>query len=422
MDRMDPLDAAMVTAEALTPMHVAAVLILSPPDDAGPGYVDDLHRQALAATDPIDPRFRRYPHRGVDTGGVWVWRDARQPRHRPTCKRTTLPPGAGRDELWRLISELHAERLDRSRPMWMAYLIDGLDAGRFALYVKVHHAAMDGVAGFQVIADALSSDPTRRCMPPIYAARTTKRPRGPAGRPAVTQSVHRAAVAAGRGRVERRAGRESRHRRGLQPGRQHDQRHHRRALGAPYTRFNGRPATSVPSRPPACSKTRIRAVQDKAAVTGNDVVVAVIAGALRCWLLDHGELPEQSLVAICPITVRGHEHGGDDEHGNKFGVWLCPLGTDLEDRAERLDLIHRSMSKESIRWPAAGRRHRSCCSRRPHPDDWCCRWCRLRRRCAPDTTFRSRMFRARGPKCIGTAPMSRRSIRWRWSTTAWTQP
>jgi hypothetical protein len=80
-------------------------------------------------------------------------------------------------------------------------------------------------------------------------------------------------------------------------------------------------------------------------VTGNDVVLAVIAGVLRSWLLDRGELPEQSLVTLCPITVRGHEHGPDNGHGNQFGLWLCPLGTDLEHPAERLDLIHRSMSE-----------------------------------------------------------------------------
>ena len=66
---------------------------------------------------------------------------------------------------------------------------------------------------------------------------------------------------------------------------------------------------------------------------------------MRGWLLDHGELPEQSLVATCPITVRGREHGPDDGHGNMFGAWLCPLDTDLEDPAERLDLIHRSMAE-----------------------------------------------------------------------------
>ena len=118
MDPLDPFDAAMMTAEPLShPQHVAAVLILSPPEDAGPGYVDELHRQALAATQPVDPRLRRHPHRGVDTGGIWVWRDVDTLDISQHCQRTRLPPDAGRDEFWRLIGELHAERLDPSRPM-----------------------------------------------------------------------------------------------------------------------------------------------------------------------------------------------------------------------------------------------------------------------------------------------------------------
>ena len=56
-------------------------------------------------------------------------------------------------------------------------------------------------------------------------------------------------------------------------------------------------------------------------------------------------MPKQSLVAICPITVRGRDHAPADRHGNRFGAWLCSLGTDLDDPAQRLDLIHRSMSE-----------------------------------------------------------------------------
>ena len=54
--------------------------------------------------------------------------------------------------------------------MWMSYLIDGLDDGRFAFYIKLHHSVIDGVAGFQMVADALSPDPQQRSMPPFYAA------------------------------------------------------------------------------------------------------------------------------------------------------------------------------------------------------------------------------------------------------------
>ena len=91
-------------------------------------------------------------------------------------------------------------------------------------------------------------------------------------------------------------------------------------VAAPYSPFNSRIGDERTVRASTWSKSRIRAVQDKAAVTGNDVVLAVIAGVLRSWLLDRGELPEQSLVTLCPITVRGHEHGPDNGHGNQFGL------------------------------------------------------------------------------------------------------
>jgi WS/DGAT/MGAT family acyltransferase len=347
MDKLDPLAAAMITVESLShPQHTAAVLILSPPDDAGPGYVDELYRETLAATDPIDPRLRRYPHRGLDTGGIWVWRDADNLDISHHVTRRTLPPGAGRDEFWRLISELYPERLDPSRPMWMCYLIDGLDDGRVAFYVKVHHSVMDGVAGFQLITDALSSDPTRRSMPPLYAAQhdePTARATSAHGRLPNPFTMLRSLVGAATSSaalVEKVVTGEVSN---LVAGMTTDTT--LPPVGAPYTRFNGRLGHERTVAAASLSKNRFRAVQEAVAVTGNDVVVAVIAGVLRGWLLDHGELPERSLVALCPITVRGHLHGPDDGHGNKFGLWPCPLGTDLEDPAERLDLIHRSMSE-----------------------------------------------------------------------------
>jgi diacylglycerol O-acyltransferase / wax synthase len=116
-------------------------------------------------------------------------------------------------------------------------------------------------------------------------------------------------------------------------------------LAAPYTRFNGRLGHERTVAAGTWPKTRIRALQDRARVTGNDVVSAVVAGVLRRWLLDRAELPKQSLVAVCPITVRSREHASKERHNNMFGAWLCPLGTDLDDPAERQDLIHRSMSE-----------------------------------------------------------------------------
>jgi len=342
MNPLDPLDAAMMTAELLSnPLHVGAALILSPPRDAGPDYVDQLHREALTSDDPVDPRLRRYPHRGIDTGGIWVWRETETLDMSRHCQRRTASPG--RDGLWRLIGDLHAQPLDRSRPLWMSYLIDGFDSGQFAFFVKIHHSVIDGVAGFRMIADALSTDPTQRSAPPFYAAhhlesavpqigRNTN-PLGPlrlmVG--AATSSaglIERVVTGEVSNLVESLAGRTT-----VLP------------FSAPYTRFNRRLGRERVVAADSLPKDRIKAIQEVAGVTGNDVVTTAIAGAVRDWLLDRAELPKKSLVAICPISVRGDvADAADGRHGNRFGAWLCPLGTNLADPAARLELIHQSMS------------------------------------------------------------------------------
>ena len=345
MKRLDPLDAAMVTVEPMSqPQHVGAVLVLSPPDDASPEYVDQLYREALAATHGIDPRLRRYPYRGRDTRGMWVWRDAENLDLGRHVKRATLQAGVGQAGFWRLIGELYAERLDRSLPMWTFHIIDGLDNGRFAFFVKVHHAVMDGVAGFRMIADALNADPARRAMPPIYGAqhdeaRTESAPtRGKLPNPiSVVRSLINAATSSATLVEKVVVGEVSNVIASLTTDTTVA------PVTAPFTRFNGRTGDARSVAAASWPRSRIRAVQEKTGVTGNDVVVAVVAGALRHWLRDHEELPDHSLVALCPITVRARERQADDEQGNMFGAWLCPLGTDQDDPAERLSLIHRSM-------------------------------------------------------------------------------
>ncbi|HTM85761.1 MAG TPA: wax ester/triacylglycerol synthase domain-containing protein, partial [Mycobacterium sp.] len=149
---MNPLDTAMITGEVLFhPLNIGAVLILAPPRDAGQPFIDQLYRDAVTSTAPIEPCLRLRPHRGRDTGGLWTWRTDDTVDLESHLHRRTLPPGNGRDELWRLVGDLHGRPLDRSRPLWVAYLIDGLPDGRLAFYVKVHHIVVDGVAGLQMI-------------------------------------------------------------------------------------------------------------------------------------------------------------------------------------------------------------------------------------------------------------------------------
>jgi diacylglycerol O-acyltransferase / wax synthase len=348
MNLLDPLDAAMMTAELVSnPMHVGAVLILSPPEDAGPDYVGELYRAVLAGNDSIDPRLRRYPHRGVDTGGMWVWREMDSVDTNRHCQRRTVSG----DGFWQLIGELDSLRLDRSEPMWMSYLIDGLDGGRFAFYIKVHHTVIDGVAGFQMITDALSADPKRRSMPPFYAdCRPASAPPETAGLASRLLAPLRSVAGAASssvGLVGRVATGEISTVLDSLVG-------HTTVLpfGAPYTRFNGRLGPERAVAAGSWATERIQAVRRAAGVAGGDVLNAMVAGVVRRWLGDRGELPGQSLVGVCPITVRDRERdAANDQHGNRFGLWLCPLGTNLDDPAARLDLIHRSMS-EGKSWVA----------------------------------------------------------------------
>lgn len=343
MNGMSVLDAAMITGDSLFhPINIGAVLILAPPEDAGERFADQLYRQALTHTGAVDHRLRRVPHRSPRTGGMWVWRDEHDLDLEQHLARRTLPAGSGRDELWRLIGELHAERLDRSRPLWTAVLIDGLADGRIAFYAKVHHTIVDGVAGLRMISDGLSPDPDRRGMSPFYAAQhsRTAQPTADSGSDLIAPLRRLAgAAASGVTMLEHLVESPARAVLATLTGRTTIP-----AVGAPFTPFNRRLGPKRGVVAGSWAKSRIRAVQQATGTTANDVTTAVVGGVLRSWLTDHGCLPGQSLVAFCPITVRAPNAPSDDS-GNRFGAWLCPIGTDVADPVQRLRRVHRSMSE-----------------------------------------------------------------------------
>ncbi len=355
MESLETLDSLMLAGEKLgSAMHVGVVLILSPPAeaaDAGPkAYVDKLYEDSLIIDQKVDPRLRRHPHRGADTGGIWVWREVPEIDLRAHVHRVTLTPGSGPADLWEVVSELHGGRLDMSVPMWTSYLIDGLPDGRFALYIKIHHTIIDGVAGLRMISDSLSPDPDKRWMPPFYAEKSTpgtpgKRSRSK--RPALPnpfQAVRAVADAAAAG---------------LDLTRRVAEAELANIIGslvtdavvapfeAPQTRFNAKLGPRRAAAGTSLDRGRIRAIQEATGATGNDVVTTLIAGAMRAWLLERDQLPDRTLVAMCPVSVRDREGGPDSaatDSGNKFGLGLCPLGTDIADAGQRLAFVQLAMT------------------------------------------------------------------------------
>ena len=137
---MSPVDALFLVAETpKRPMHVGALALLSRPDGAGANFVRDAFAAALDR-DQVAPLWRRRPSRSLSSLGQWYWHTDTEVDLDYHLRITALPRRAGQTVLWNMVSELHSETLDRSRPLWQMHLIEGLADGQYALYIKTHHA------------------------------------------------------------------------------------------------------------------------------------------------------------------------------------------------------------------------------------------------------------------------------------------
>ncbi len=245
-------------------------------------------------------------------------------------REIALPRPGSDAQLAEQVARLHARPLDRSRPLWEIYLITGLAKRRAAVYSKIHHAAIDGVSGAELLTVLLDLIPEGRELPPSKPF-TPARPPGRvtlaaftaarlAWRPVQTVRVTNELVRVlptvapalrvlvggmlglhrGDGEVIPTA-----------PGR------------APATPFN-RPVT--PHRRVAFRSVElasVKTVKSAFGVSVNDVVMAMCAGALRRWLSDHQALPERPLIAMIPVSVRDPASKG--ALGNKVSAMLSPI-------------------------------------------------------------------------------------------------
>ncbi|MET0323757.1 MAG: wax ester/triacylglycerol synthase family O-acyltransferase [Ilumatobacteraceae bacterium] len=254
-------------------------------------------------------------------------------------------------------ARLHARPLDLSKPLWELYVIEGLDKveglpkGGFAFVLKVHHAAIDGKSGVEMIS-AIHSQSAEVVDPPPPAT-----PWQPENDPSVLELYGRASLNALRtpARTARLVGR-------LVPGVGRAAAVQRAnpdpaAAGmAPGTRFNG-PVTAhrvLDARFFPFSELKpIRNLVPGATV--NDVALAVIGGAMRSYLEKAGELPAGSLRAMTPVSVRTEEEKGD--LGNQVSAMVVSLATDVADPVERLAAVHRSTGASKELTQAVGARN-----------------------------------------------------------------
>ena len=339
---MPPTSSLFLLAETREhPMHVGGLQLFEPPEGADALDVRAMFEAAIAEND-VAPLFQKRPRRSVTTMGQWAWEIDRSFDLEHHVRRSALPRPGRILELLALCSRLHSTLLDRHRPLWEMHLVEGLQDGRYAVYFKVHHSLVDGVAALRLLGRTLSDDPDERGMSAPWAPRLPKSRREPepriAGIPAgaLRETAQILGEAAGLpSAFTRSVARAVRNESGSlsfsAP---------RSMLNVPITGARRFAAQSWPME-------RIRAVGKAAGTTVNDVVLAMCSGALRHYLLDFEALPDSSLIAMVPVSLRSAsaDAPAGDGGGNAVGAVMCRLGTDLADPAERLSTVHRSMAE-----------------------------------------------------------------------------
>ena len=346
---IDPTASGFLLAENRSmPMHVGGLQLFEKPEGADRDYARQMF-EAMRDAPEIAPLFLKRPHRSLSTAGQLVWVEDEQFDIEHHVRHSALPrPGRIR-ELLDLAGRLHSTRLAWERPLWEAHVIEGLRDDRVALYTKTHHALVDGVSAMRLLQSVLSTDPDRRGMPAPWDARTREN-RAP--RPQSETSLAELPVQALRsalGITAEAAGMPGALVRTLTKGVRNET--SAISLYAPRTIFN---QTITGSRRFAAQDwpvERLRAVGKATGTTINDVVLAMTAGAVRSYLLEHDALPDAPLVAMVPVGLKAKQSmTASTEGGNAVGAVMCQLGTHLEDPADRLEAIHRSMrdGKEAL--------------------------------------------------------------------------
>jgi WS/DGAT/MGAT family acyltransferase len=241
-------------------------------------------------------------------------------------RRLALPQPGSRAQLERIVERLHARMLDRTRPLWECYVIEGLAGGQFAVYTKMHHALVDGVAGVMLAMAALRDRPDAPAIAPwsIEVPEPSDAPR-PGLLTRMRQSadtlrgLQRMGLEQSLGWLSRGIGE--------RPGAD-------LPFAAPKTSFNGWVDGHRRFATRTLSMARVKAVAKATDATLNDVVLALLGSALRSWLAQQDALPGRSLTASCPVSVRS-----GDGVGNNLSALLCDLATDETDPLARLTRV-----------------------------------------------------------------------------------
>ncbi|HEV3071226.1 MAG TPA: wax ester/triacylglycerol synthase family O-acyltransferase [Solirubrobacteraceae bacterium] len=345
LDRLTAVDASFLHQEgAHSHMHVGGLTILEGP----PPSIDEFLEQIRWRLHLV-PRYRhKLAHTAIDSGRP-VWVDDPSFNLEYHVRHTALPAPGGWEQLQSLTARIFSQRLDRSKPLWEMWLIEGLEEDRFALISKTHHSLIDGIAGIDLatVLFDLSPDP-----PPVQH---NGRPWQPHREP------HTVELLAAGLRGAAKAGLE------LVSNTLEALTHPDRALASAREAAEGvgeivwaglNPAPPSPLNVDIGPHRRFvgvgsslddfKLVKNAFGCTVNDVVLAVVTGALRGFLIERGVRTEGlELRALVPVSVRGKDE--HDELGNRIVVMRGPLPVYISDPVARLRFVKQAMDglKES---------------------------------------------------------------------------
>jgi WS/DGAT/MGAT family acyltransferase len=354
MEQLTGLDATFLNMETSTTYgHVSGLAIFDPSTSPGkPAGLEEI-KQTIEERIHLLPPYRRRLVEvplGLDHP-YWIEDpDFDLDFH---VRHIGLPPPGDAHQLSEQVSRIVARPLDRSRPLWELYFIEGLAGGLVAQLTKIHHCAIDGVSGAEILATMLDITPEpRKVEAPRRAWRAEPEP-------TQLEMLARGTLAVlGTPRKGWRLGRDAvRHLPALASnlgfelpgagmfddlvGRKPDAMLSEASTPAPRTSFNDRITPHRRFAYGSVSLDEVKEIKQHFSVTVNDVVMALCSGALRRYLDERKELPSDPLIAMVPVSVRTEEQAGT--FGNQVSSMSASLHTHVADPVQRLERIHESM-------------------------------------------------------------------------------
>src|SRR3954449_8753097 len=338
LDRLTAVDASFLTNESSSShMHVGAILIFEGPP---PKYTDLVEH--VRSRLPLVPRFRQKLVVPPLEAGRPLWADDVNFNLTYHIRHTALPDPGGEEELKKLAGRIFSQQLDRLKPLWELWLVQNLERDRFALLTKTHHAMVDGVSGVDI--GTVLFDVEREAEPLKLEDDWVPQPE-----PGTTELVVRGvadAVAAPVKLAERAIevvrSPEATARKAVEA---------LEGVGEIVSAFAD-PAPDVPLNEEIGPHRRyvwarselatFKRIKDSLGGTVNDVVLAVVTGALRSWLHGRGIRTEGlELRALVPVSIRTADERGD--LGNRIALMRGPLPVYVEDPVRRLRVVSEQM-------------------------------------------------------------------------------